>query len=68
MGGEDGGAETLQCWHLTESSDHLRLEGGAADDDGISSSSSLDRLRPLPPPGPLLAADILGRSGELMED
>lgn len=44
---------------------YLRLEGGAADEDGMSSSGSLDRLRPLRATAPLFAADILGRSGEL---
>ena len=44
-----------------------RLDGGAADEDGISSSGSLDRLRPLRAASPLLAADILGRSGELKD-
>lgn len=45
---------------------HSRLEGGAAEEDGISSSGSLDRLRPLRAAAPLFAADMLGRSGELM--
>lgn len=44
---------------------HPRLEGGAAEEDGISSSGSLDRLRPLRAAAPLFAADMLGRSGEL---
>ena len=42
----------------------LQLEGGAADEEGRSSSGSLERLRPLRAL-PLFAADILGRSGEL---
>lgn len=46
-------------------SEHSRLEGGAADEDGMSSSGSLDRLRPVRPPAPRFAADMLGRSGEL---
>lgn len=45
--------------------ERLRLEGGAADEDGISSSGSLDRLRPVRPTVPRFAADMLGRSGEL---
>ena len=49
---------------LHSKEDDLRLDGGAADEDGRSSSGSLERLRPLRA-GPLLAADILGRSGEL---
>jgi hypothetical protein len=44
---------------------HSRLEGGAADEDGMSSSGSLDRFRPVRPMVPRFAADILGRSGEL---
>lgn len=46
---------------------YSRLEGGAADEDGMSSSGSLDRLRPLRAAAPLFAADILGRSGELKD-
>ncbi len=46
---------------------YSRLEGGAADEDGISSSGSLDRLRPLRVAAPLFAADILARSGELKD-
>ena len=47
---------------------YLRLEGGAADEDGTSSSSgSLDRLRPLRAAAPLFAADMLVRSGELKD-
>lgn len=46
---------------------HSRLEGGAADEDGMSSSGSLDRLRPLRAAAPLFAADILDRSGELKD-
>ena len=49
----------LSCVH------DLRLEGGTADDDSSSSSGSLERFRPLRPLAPRLAADILGRSGEL---
>ena len=45
--------------------DDLRLEGGAADEDGRSSSGSLERLRPLRADGPRFAADMLGLSGEL---
>jgi len=44
---------------------YLRLEGGTADEDGMSSSGSLDRLRPVRPTVPRFAADMLGRSGEL---
>ena len=33
----------------------------------MSSSGSLDRLRPLRAAAPLFAADILGRSGELKD-
>lgn len=43
-----------------------RLDGGAADEDGISSSNSLDRLRLVEPTAPRFAADIFGRSGELL--
>ena len=46
---------------------HSRLEGGAAEEDGTSSSGSLDRLRPLRAATPLFAADMLGRSGELKD-
>ena len=46
---------------------YSRLEGGAADEDGMSSSGSLDRLRPLRAAAPLFAADILDRSGELKD-
>ena len=48
--------------------EYLRLEGGAAEDEGISSSGSLDLLRPLRAAGPLFAADMVGRSGELRGD
>ena len=44
---------------------YLRLEGGAADDEGTSSSVSRPRFRPLAIGRPRLAADMLGRSGEL---
>lgn len=43
----------------------VQLEGGAAEEEGISSSGSLERLRPLRGAPPLFAADMLGRSGEL---
>ena len=43
---------------------YARLDGGAAADDGKSSSGSLERLR-LAGVAPRLAADMLGRSGEL---
>lgn len=42
-----------------------QLDGGAADEDGRSSSGSLERLRPFRGADPRLAADIFGRSGEL---
>lgn len=41
----------------------LRLDGGAAEE--ASSSGSLDRLRLVKFPKPRLAADALGRRGEL---
>jgi hypothetical protein len=44
---------------------YSRLEGGAAADDGISSSSSRPRLLRAGAL-PLLAAAILGRKGELL--
>lgn len=44
---------------------YSRLEGGAADEEGTSSSGSRDRLRPVRPDIPRFAADMLGRSGEL---
>jgi hypothetical protein len=45
---------------------HLRLDGGIAGDDGMSSSASLPRFRPLLIAGrPLFPADMLGRKGEL---
>lgn len=43
-----------------------RLEGGAADEE--MSSSSRPRFRPLAAGRPRFAADMLGRSGELVED
>lgn len=43
----------------------LQLEGGAAEDDGTSSSGSLERFRLLEPAPPRFAAEKLGRSGEL---
>ena len=68
MGGEEGGANTIQFQHSRGFLEYLRLEGGAAEDEGMSSSGSLDRLRPLRPTGPLFAADMWGRSGELRGD
>jgi hypothetical protein len=44
---------------------HLRLEGGPAAEEGISSSGSLERLREAPVGAPRFAEDMLGRSGEL---
>lgn len=44
----------------------LRLEGGAADEDGISSSGSRDRLRRVGLEAPRLAADMFDRRGELL--
>lgn len=44
----------------------LRLEGGAAEDESMSSSGSRERLRRPPSIGPRFAADMLGRSGELL--
>ena len=49
---------------LTDITD-LRLDGGAAEDEGISSSSSLERFRRVGLTMPRLAAAILGRRGEL---
>lgn len=46
-------------------SQYIRLEGGAAEDEGISSSASLPLFRPLGAGRPRLAADMLGRNGEL---
>ncbi len=65
MGGEEGG--TLIISRLAfDIGNHLQLEGGtAADDEGTSSSGSLDRLRPFRADSPRLAADMLGLSGEL---
>ena len=42
-----------------------RLDGGAADEEGILFSGSLDLLRRPGAAAPRFAADILGRSGEL---
>ena len=44
---------------------NLRLEGGAAEDEGRSSSGSLERFRRVGATTPRLAAAILGRRGEL---
>lgn len=45
---------------------HSRLEGGIAEDVGMSSSASRPRFRVAPfARRPRFAADILGRSGEL---
>ena len=46
---------------------YLRLDGGGAADDGISSSGSRDRLRRLRLLIPRFAEDILERKGELKE-
>ncbi len=43
----------------------LRLDGGAAAEEGMS-SASLARFRPPGVARPRLAADMLGRSGELV--
>ena len=45
---------------------NLQLEGGAAEEEGRSSSGSLDLLRPPRAACPRFAADMLGRSGELV--
>ena len=52
-------------WNERFSFMNLRLDGGAADEDGISSSGSLERLRRVGLEIPRLAADMLGRRGEL---
>lgn len=52
---------------LYKSDCHLRLDGGARDEDGRSSSSSLERLRLVVSIVPRLAADIFERSGELLD-
>ena len=44
----------------------LQLDGGAADEEGISSSASRDRLRLRVGARPRFAADMLGLKGELM--
>ena len=44
---------------------NIRLDGGAPGEEGASSSASLPRLRPPVAGRPRLAADMLGRSGEL---
>ena len=44
---------------------YLRLEGGATDEEGISSSGSLERFRRFVFAMPRLAAAMLARSGEL---
>ena len=68
-GGDDAGAVRISAdvrFYYREAC--LRLEGGAAEEEGrLSSSASLPLFRP---PGvwrPRLAADMLGRSGELAE-
>ena len=43
----------------------LRLDGGATDEEGISSSGSLERFRLVALGIPRLAAAMLDRSGEL---
>lgn len=66
-GGDDAGATThirsCPCCPLLPD---LRLEGGAADDEGPSSSASLPRFLPPPSLLPRFAADMLDRSGELV--
>ncbi len=47
---------------------HLRLDGGAAEEEATSSSASLVRFRPPAAGRPRFAADMLGRSGELLSD
>jgi len=44
---------------------HLRLDGGCAADDGMSSSSLARLVRLLLGPAPRFAEDMLERSGEL---
>lgn len=44
---------------------YLRLDGGAAEDDGTLSSASRDRLRLRAGARPRFAADMLGCNGEL---
>ena len=46
-------------------SSYSRLEGGAADEEGTSSSGSLERFLRLDIVGPRLAAAIDGLKGEL---
>lgn len=45
----------------------LQLDGGAAEEEGTSSSASRERLRLRPGAAPRFAADMLGRNGELEE-
>lgn len=65
-GGEDGGGanDYISKSNVT-SQNNLRLEAGATEDVAISSSSSLALFLRLEAPRPRLAADMLGRSGEL---
>lgn len=57
-----GVSQTHYIFHIAL---HARLDGGAAADEGMSSSASLPRLRPPAAGRPLFAEDMLGRSGEL---
>ena len=56
------------CFKVFNAVADIRLDGGAAEDDSISSSASLPRLRPLGAGAPRFAADMFGRSGELLRD
>ena len=58
--------DVSRCMNFQKTVYDLRLDGGAAEDDSISSSGSRERLRRPPFIGPRFAADILGRNGELL--
>lgn len=58
--------DVSRCMNFQKTVYDLRLDGGAAEDDSISSSGSRERLRRPPFVGPRFAADILGRNGELL--
>lgn len=68
-GGEEGGTGTI-CQResaLSFGKAILQLDGGAIDEDGTLSSASRDRFRPRDAIVPRFAADMLGRSGELLD-
>ena len=51
--------------HIVPETQNLRLDGGAAEEDGTSSSGSLERLRRAGLIFPRLAAAMFDRKGEL---